>query len=774
MSSRREPPTTPREGDLAPKLVPSERELIVVTEPTARFRFTARGPAADTAAATSLAKTLSTMGATMKPLFEISETRAMHAAIEKLTTADASATEHTPDLSQYFRVEAPDEQLDSVAATLRELPVVQAAYVKPPTYPAAMTKTPASAPSVKAPPARARYTPGVTETGINDMLPREDDAAPVTPDFVSRQGYLAAAPGGIDAVFAATQPGGRGAGVRIIDIEGAWRFTHEDLLQNQGGAVAGSPSPDIGWRNHGTAVTGEFGGDLNAFGITGICPDANVRGISIFGGMGSAPAIRKAADLLNAGDIILIELHRPGPHATGIGQQGFIAVEWWPDDFDAIRYATSKGVLVVEAAGNGAENLDDPVYDTPSPGFPTSWSNPFRRGARDSGAILVGAGAPPPGTHGRDHGPDRSRLDFSNFGSSVDAQGWGREVTTTGYGDLQGGPNEDFWYTDQFSGTSSASPIVVGALGCVQGNRRARGLAALNPAGARNLLRTTGSPQQDAPTRPATQRIGSRPDLRRMIGVAVTLTVPLYRYWNPTNTDHFYTTNWSDLGSGRYGWGYEGIQCYVVPQQTPGTVPLYRYWNPGIGDHFYTTNYNELGAGRYGWSYEGIQCHVYTTPAVDRAPLYRYWNPTAGDHFYTTNWSDLGAGKYGWYFESVQCYVATQVRPPEAGAPDAGELGVTPDAELKTNGMGSQKLDPTVTGLGGGDVEGMTPPTFTSSGTSSGETPPTFATGLAAGVTGSTTDASSFTGVAGTEPLGAKQAARSAGRSITIRFNDET
>jgi hypothetical protein len=203
-------------------------------------------------------------------------------------------------------------------------------------------------------------------------------------------------------------------------------------------------------------------------------------------------------------------------------------------------------------------------------------------------------------------------------------------------------------------------------------------------------------------------------------------------------------------------------------------VPLYRYWNPGIGDHFYTTNYNELGAGRYGWSYEGIQCHVYTTPAVDRAPLYRYWNPTAGDHFYTTNWSDLGAGKYGWYFESVQCYVATQVRPPEAGAPDAGELGMTPDAELKTNGMGSPKLDPTVTGLGGGDVEGMTPPTFTSSGTSSGETPPTFATGLAAGVTGSTTDASSFMGVAGTEPFGAKQAARSAGRSITIRFNDET
>jgi hypothetical protein len=221
--------------------------------------------------------------------------------------------------------------------------------------------------------------------------------------------------------------------------------------------------------------------------------------------------------MLGSGDIILIELHRAGPRATGVGQQGFIAIEWWPDDFDAIRYATSRGVIVVEAAGNGAQNLDDPIYNKPASGFPANWSNPFNRANRDSGAIVVGAGAPPPGTHGRDHGPDRSRLDFSNYGLVVDAQGWGREVTTCGYGDLQGGSNEDFWYTDQFSGTSSASPIVVGALGCVQGVLRDRGMTPLSPAAARNLLRTTGSPQQEAPGRPASQRIGKRPNVRQMI-----------------------------------------------------------------------------------------------------------------------------------------------------------------------------------------------------------------------------------------------------------------
>jgi hypothetical protein len=139
----------------------------------------------------------------------------------------------------------------------------------------------------------------------------------------------------------------------------------------------------------------------------------------------------------------------------------------------------------------------------------------------------VGAGAPPPGTHGNDHGPDRSRLDFSNHGRRLDAQGWGREVTSTGYGDLQGGSDRDLWYSDQFSGTSSASPIIVGTVGCLQGILRARALPPLTPAAVRQALRTTGSPQQDAPGRPHTERIGNRPDVRQI--VAQVLGLPARR-----------------------------------------------------------------------------------------------------------------------------------------------------------------------------------------------------------------------------------------------------
>ncbi|UAK36102.1 S8 family serine peptidase [Nocardia asteroides] len=395
----------------------------------------------------------------------------------------------------YYFVRGVTDDLDELAARLRAVDDVAAAYVKPPAEPPIAPEG------------------AVVRTGRSAA-----EAPPVTPDFATRQGYLDAAPQGIDARWAWTVRGGRGTDVRVVDIEGAWRFTHEDLQVNQGGVIGGSPSPDRGWRDHGTAVAGVISADVNAYGITGIVPEAYIRAVSIFGS-GSASAIRSAADALNPGDVILLELHRPGPRfafANRPDQRGYIAIEWWPDDLAAIRYAVGKGIIVVEAAGNGGEDLDDAVYDTRPTEFPSTWRNPLRGGEVDSGAIIVGAGAPPPGFHGRDHGPARSRLEFSNYGERVDVQGWGLEVATTGYGDLQGGPDEDIWYTDVFSGTSSASPIVVGAVTSYQA-MSAAAAGRKTPAEVRARLRETGSPQTDAPGRPATQRIGNLPDLKSMI-----------------------------------------------------------------------------------------------------------------------------------------------------------------------------------------------------------------------------------------------------------------
>lgn len=177
---------------------------------------------------------------------------------------------------------------------------------------------------------------------------------------------------------------------------------------------------------------------------------------------------------------------------------------------------------MVEPAGNDSQDLNDPIYDVPLGIFPNWRRSPFNPKGFDSLAILVGAGAPPPSTHGHDHGPDRSRLAFSNYGTRLDAQGWEEEVTTTGYDDLRGGDNPDVFYTDSFAGTSSATPIVAGALACIQAVVKRFEDPPLAPNAARDLLIATGSPQQDSHIGPKSQRIGNRPNLSEMIKWLIT------------------------------------------------------------------------------------------------------------------------------------------------------------------------------------------------------------------------------------------------------------
>jgi Subtilase family len=472
-------------------------ELIAIAKQSAALRARPAGPESLAGAPVSdMSGTLAKYGASMTPLFGPSEER----VISRSEGMESMAAAPLPDLSVFYKIDAPENKLEELREALASDPLLEAAYIKPAVEMPDRSKT--------------------DDPKINTMAPSMDIAPPASPDFTAGQIYLNPAPEGVDARWAWTRAGGRGGDIRIIDIEGAWRFTHEDLTGNQGGVLGGTPIDGVDWRNHGTAVLGEYSGDVNGIGVTGICSDAIASAVSHWP-IGSAAAINIAASRLHAGDLMLLEMHRPGPRfnfQVRGDQRGYIAVEWWPDDYAAILNATRQGIIVVEAAGNGAEDLDDVLYEQRPAGFPATWTNSFHRSNRDSGAVVVGAGAPPPGTHGQNHGPDRSRLGFSNWGALIDAQGWGREVTTCGYGDLQGGSDEDLWYTDHFSGTSSASPIVTGAIACIQGMAKAGNRAVLTPVEIRDVLRVTGSPQQDAPGRPATQRIGNRPDIRAMAG----------------------------------------------------------------------------------------------------------------------------------------------------------------------------------------------------------------------------------------------------------------
>lgn len=481
----------------------AEPELIVVARPEARLRAgTAGVRSAAGADLSALAMFLGDEQLALEPLFGSEE------------RVGQTGAEDVPDLTLFYRVRGGRSREDELCARMAALPGIDTAYVKP----------------------------GAVPASLADDDRRRKEGAPVTPDFSGRQGYLRAAPEGIDAHWAWRRPGGTGQDVTVIDVEGAWQLGHEDLAARLAGVVVGAPLTDLAWRNHGTAVIGVLGGDRTEYGTTGIVPDTVTAAASVHG-CGTAAAIHAAADRLGPGDLVLVGLHRPGPrfdYATRDDQRGHIPLEWWPDDFAAVRYAASRGVIVVAAAGNGAESLDDAVYEHRPDGFPSWWRNPFNPANPSSGAVLAGAGAPPPGTHGRDHGPDRSRLAFSNYGARVDAQGWGREVTTTGGfwdrpGDLQGGPEEIAWYTDTFSGTSAAAPVVAGALAALQGMLRATAQPPVSPERAREVLRATGSAQQDAPGRPASQRIGGRPDIKAALARLLPQAVGsgrAERYWD--------------------------------------------------------------------------------------------------------------------------------------------------------------------------------------------------------------------------------------------------
>jgi hypothetical protein len=488
------------------------KELILVAKPALSLPVPEDLPvtaehssALELANSSSLEQTLAAHGAWLEPLFGLRKSVEFDDS-PHLESMDVPASSR----SGFYEVMFSGANAEDLAAQLRADPNTEAVYVKP----------------------------GLELTTLDEgRTLAAPELPPVTPSLRSMQGYLGAPTTGINALAAWDIPGGDGTDIQIVDIEGAWLFTHEDLKDKARLIEEGQQSPELDWRNHGTAVLGVFSGDRNSVngndvGITGICPEANVIGVPVFGQpnsshpdvAGSAAAIRQGADALRPGDIMLLELQLPGPpdFAVRNDQQGYIPIEWWPDNLEAIQYAVTKGVIVVAAAGNGGVDLDSDIYDQqpqpPHGPFPEGWKNPFRRDPIDSGSILVGAGAPPPfSINETDLGPDRSRLAFSNYSRMVDAQGWGGEVTTCGFGNLQKGHDENRWYRIDFNGTSSAAPMVAGALACVQGVLKKAGQPLLTPARARKLLIDTGSKQTNGPNGTVAQRIGNRPNIIAML-----------------------------------------------------------------------------------------------------------------------------------------------------------------------------------------------------------------------------------------------------------------
>ena len=354
----------------------------------------------------------------------------------------------------------------------------------------------------------------------NEVPSATTSIVPPTPDITWMQGYLNPAPMGLDARFAWTRDGGRGDNVKIIDVEYGWVLNHEDFPTRfvPSGYPPFSPYVAVG-SEHGTAVLGVLAAPDNGFGVTGFVPNVNyglstalrpgyVAGalIATFSGenwagrchnVTVAIAIADAAAALAPGDVLLIEQHTPGPK-TGVSGGGgdweYVPMEYYQESFDVIQRATAAGRIVVEAGGNGSQNLDGIVY-----------GGRFNTNVRNSHAILVGASG----------AGDRMTAAFSNTSVRMDVHAWGAGVVTLGYGngstDPFNLPDSSRFYTQTFAGTSSASPMVAGVVASIQGVRKRAGQIVLSPLDMRNLLVETGTPQLSGGP------IGPQPNLRSAI-----------------------------------------------------------------------------------------------------------------------------------------------------------------------------------------------------------------------------------------------------------------
>ncbi|MEC2712670.1 S8 family serine peptidase, partial [Bacillus cereus] len=310
-----------------------------------------------------------------------------------------------------------------------------------------------------------------------------------------KQGYLEAAPYGINAPFAWGIQGGNGNGITFVDMEYGWLLNHEDLLHQNIELMSGrNIDQHVG---HGTSVLGIVSSEDNEVGNIGIAPKAKAKVISQIrdnGQYNTADAILSAVNQLEAGDVLLLEAQAS---FDGYGDK-YLPVEVQPDIFDAIRAGTDKGIVIIEAGANGWNDLDQ-FKDRKGKQVLNRNSKDFK----DSGAIMVGAGS---------SSFPHERMWFSNYGSRIDVYGWGENVDTTTAEQSRSAVN---LYTSSFSGTSSAAPIIAGAATLVQSIAKENLGQPYRPSELRAILsnQSTGTKSKD----PYADKIGVLPDLKSIL-----------------------------------------------------------------------------------------------------------------------------------------------------------------------------------------------------------------------------------------------------------------
>jgi hypothetical protein len=131
-----------------------------------------------------------------------------------------------------------------------------------------------------------------------------------------------------------------------------------------------------------------------------------------------------------------------------------------------------------------------------------------------------------------------------------------------------------------------------------------------------------------------------------MRGEFEVLYATVYRFWSPITSTHFYTISETErttlINQYSYTWTYEGPAYKAcVTAYHPGLSPVYRFWSPHTSCHFYTISESErdtlIRDYSYWWTFEGIAYYAYADgdEPSGTQPVYRFWSPVTSCHFYT-------------------------------------------------------------------------------------------------------------------------------------------
>ena len=425
-------------------------------------------------------------GLGLRPLFRALEPREFEEIIKKAESDDRNGYRgNHPDFFEFFEITAPTRaDLCGLAGRLNADRGVRYAYVERP-----------------GPPPAVDYQNEPGYTGNN-------------PPFNWRQWHHYPAPqapanpfGGIDSVAAWKDFNLDGTGVTFYDLELGWLLDHEDLLLPPTSVVPGEVNdPWVSSQTHGAAVLGilsakDSTGPSGRVGGVGIAPAATPRLVSPVDPaspvlLNTVLALQRLVKLANPGDIVVIEQQMYEPEPSTSWRLG--PLELALADYAEIQLLTAKGVIVIEAAGNGDEWSEHIDLDTWPEGSSAPPLNPASPGFRNSRAVIVSAAAIPAAA-----GSEFDVLPYWTLGRRVDCFAWGRAVYTCWY---------DGWSRSLYSvcnDTSAATAIVAGAAILMQQQARNKG-ALLSVDRMRALL--TGAGNTLAPPG-FTNKIGVMPNL---------------------------------------------------------------------------------------------------------------------------------------------------------------------------------------------------------------------------------------------------------------------